>query len=102
MIRWLNPLYLGASVHERAAVIRYRLKFKKFPGLYYYMIVPAGADLPEIIQAVCLKQDYYKKQEFTVIGVAGYKQESLELMAKIIDDTYQHTGTFNVRQYLGL
>ena len=66
------------------------------------MIVPAGADLPEIIQAVCLKQDYYKKQEFTVIGVAGYKQESLELMAKIIDDTYQHTGTFNVRQYLGL
>ena len=72
-------------MHERAAVIRYRLKFKKFPGLYYYMIVPGpGADLPEIIQAVCLKQDYYKKQEFTVIGVAGYKQESLEPMPKLL------------------
>lgn len=100
MIRWLRPLYMDNDIKEKAAVIRYRFKFKKYPGGYFYIILPEGRDMPEIIQAVYLKQPYYKSADYTVIGVASCKSGALELFRRISEEAFAVTGGVNIRRFI--
>lgn len=100
MIRWLRPLYLDERIREKPAVIRYRFKFKKYPGDYYYIILPEGSDMPEIIRAVYLKQPYYRCANFDIAGVATGKWAAFELFRQMTEDACQATGGVNIRKFL--
>lgn len=100
MVRWLKPLYKEDSIKEKTAVIRYRFKFKKYPGSYYYIILPEGRDMPEIIRAAYLKQPYYKTVDYMIAGVALEKSGAIELFRKMAQEAYQATGGINIREFL--
>lgn len=102
MIRWLRPLYMDDSIREKAAVIRYRFKYKKYPGSYYYIILPDGKDMPEIIRAVYLKQTYYKSADYTIIGIASDKFHAFDLFRQMAEEAYSMLGGVNIREFLEL
>ena len=100
MVSWLRPLYMDEQIKEKPAVIRYRFKFKKYPGNYYYIILPDGQDMPEIIRAAYLKQPWYKNTDYAVVGVAREKASALKLFCRMAEDAYHATGGVNIRGYL--
>ncbi|HIR00022.1 MAG TPA: hypothetical protein IAB23_10180 [Candidatus Scybalocola faecavium] len=99
MIRWRRPLYIDESIKESPAGIRYRFKFKKYPGDYYFIILPAGRDMPEIIRCIYLKQSWYKSVDYDILGVASGKNKAFELFEKMAADAYQATGDVNIRRF---
>ena len=99
MIRWRQPMYLDDSIDEKMSVIRYKFKFKKYPGSYYYLILPEGSDMPEIIRAVYLKQSHYKKMNYDIIGVASDKSQAMELFRDMAQDAWNALGTPNIRRF---
>ncbi len=102
MIRWRRPLYIDENIKESPARIRYRFKFKKYPGYYYYIILPKGKDMPEIIQGIYLKQSWYKSADYDILGIASGKYKAFELFEKMASDAYQATGDVNIRRFTDL
>ncbi len=100
MIKWMRPMYMDEAVKEKVAVIRYRFKFKKFPGNYYFVILPDGQDMPEIIRASYLKQAYYKSRDYTIIGIASGKTAAMELFKDMAEDAYKTCNNVNIRAFL--
>lgn len=93
-------MYMDDAVKEKVAVVRYRFKFKKFPGNYYFVILPEGQDMPEIIRAAYLKQTWYKKLNYTIIGIASGKTEAMELFKQMAEDAYKAGKNVNIREFL--
>lgn len=102
MVSWYHPLYLSEGAAGTETLIKYRFKYKKYPGDYYYIILPEGQDMPEMIRAAYLKQPYYESINFTVIGAALYKKEVYDLFTRIVQDAYDATKDVNIRKFLKL
>jgi hypothetical protein len=69
-------------------------------NLYVIAFAANRQNLLDIIPSWVLVQKKYPKKEIKVIGLAkGYK-EALELTRRIIDETYQNTGSVDVWSYL--
>lgn len=100
MVFWARPVYMDETIKENLSVLRHRFKYKKFPGKYYFIILPKGNDRPEIIHSVFLKQPWYKSLDYTIIGIAENKQAALEMLCQLISETYEALGDLNVRRYL--
>lgn len=100
MIRWRRPMYMDETIKETPAVIRYRFKFKKYPGDYYYIILPKEKDMPEIIKAVYLKQSWYKSADYDILGIASGKHKAFELFGRMARDAYETLGDINIRKFM--
>jgi len=99
MFQWMKPLYVDDDLKETVLSIKNKFKFKKYPGSYYFIILPEGCDMPEIMRCIILKQPYYKKMNYNIIGVAADKGSALDLLCDMIEDAIKLTGTVNIRQY---
>ena len=100
MIRWHRPLYVDENIRESPAAIRRRFRFRKYPGDYYFITIPQGRDMPEIIKAVYLKGQIHRSPEVLIAGVASGKDRALALFAKMAQDAYDATGQVNIRAFL--
>jgi hypothetical protein len=69
-------------------------------NVYVIAFAANRQNLLDIIPAWALMQKHYPKKDLKVIGLArGYK-EALELVRRIIDETYRETGSVDVWSYL--
>lgn len=100
MIKWMRPMYKDDAVKEKVAAVRYRFKFKKYPGDYYFIILPEGQDMPEIIRAFYLKQPYYKSRNYMIIGIASGKWAAMELFRDMAEDAWKAQGDVNIRAFV--
>ena len=68
------------------------------------MFVIAFASNPEnlldIIPSREILQKGYPKYEIEIIGLAQGYEEALQVVLRIIDETYQNTGNTDVRAYM--
>lgn len=99
MVQWMKPLYLDDDLKESIVTIKHKFKFKKYPGSYYFILLPEGNDMPEIMRCVFLKQPHYKNTNYKIIGVATDKKPALDLLCDMIEDAIKVTGTVNIRQF---
>ncbi len=102
MFQWLKPIYMDDDLKETIVSIKHKFKFKKYPGSYYFIVLPEGNDMPEIMRCVFLKQPYYKNLNYDIIGVAADKGPALDLLCDMIEDAIKVTGTVNIRRYYEL
>ena len=100
MIQWHRPLYVDENIKESPAAIRRRFRFRKYPGDYYFIIIPEGKDMPEIIKALYLKGQIHRSSEIIIAGVAPGKAQAFDLFAKMAQDAYSATGQVNIRAFL--
>ncbi len=99
-MEWADNLY----VSEKAAKKKDRIIRKADRGIgmvqiYFITLASNGVDLFDIFHAAHLKQPAFYRQRLQVVGIAYGMGEAQELVLKMVDDIYQQTGAFDVRNY---
>ena len=99
-MQWREPLYLGRKVMPHQAKYRKLLETlseTEHKKLNFYVIVsPANEqNLMELIPASHLKQNYYRAETMSILGLAADKKEAFELCHKMIRDCYVGNGVID-------
>lgn len=98
-MEFYRKLYVGASVtHPR--VIRQKLLLGKGRADVYLVTLSASSDQLDIFHSGLLKQRFYAKDGLKIAGLAGSREEALELVQKILKDTLRETGEADMKHYL--
>ena len=94
-LKWYRNLYLGDNARKA--------KYKTF-GLIRKNRFTIDTYIIDIYSANVLKQPHFKnksdRNKVYVVGLAKGRNEALELVRCIVDDTYSHTGGVDVAGYL--
>lgn len=94
---WYSDLYVGSSLEDVKYKIIKKIKQNKRVFDVYLLALPVSHNhLLELIPVPYAKP----YPDLAVIGIAGGKQEAVELTAKIMEEVYIHTGAFDVGAYL--
>ena len=95
-------LYLGDSIDEtKLDKIIHKLERRPlFSGLYLITLSGNPSDQLELFEAKQLRQTYYHKKTIDVIGLAGNKEESVNLVETIVQDCLAARGDCNLKEYL--
>lgn len=100
-MKFCKRLYLGESVEKSHRRIVFKLKHRIGQVDVYVITLPLnGGDLLEIYHCAILKQKYYKNKPFFVVGIAGGKQEAMELSCKMVEELYTMTDGFDMRSFI--
>lgn len=92
-MQWREPLYVGRKARpyqEKYRQLLETLSQTEHKELNFYVIVsPANEqNLMELIPAVHLKQNYYRAETMSILGLAADKREAFDLCHKMIRDCY--------------
>lgn len=89
----LNTRHLGLIRKNRFTIDTYIIAISDNPD-----------NILDIYSANMLKQPHFKNKSYRdkvyVVGLAKGRNEALELVRCIVDDTYSHTGCVDVAGYL--
>lgn len=100
-MKWYRYLYVSESAKPKEKkIIR---KLKTGTGMLdVWLITEAsnGVDLFDIISSAWLKQPAVRKNLPEIIGIAKGYEEAVELVIQIAEETYAHTGEWDIRKYL--
>ena len=100
-MKWYEDLYVGESiVHKKSIIKRKMLHNAGQIDIFVISLASNPANLLDIIPAKELLQKAYPKKDMYVIGLAKGYEEAVNLTASIINEVYQKTGAFGLRDYL--
>jgi len=100
-MNWYQDLYIGKSIDNKVKkVIR---KLERNSGqlkLYCICISASTKDSLDIIPSweITVFRRHY--EDLKIVGLAGDKDEAIELTGQIISDIYEKTNGLDVRDYL--
>lgn len=79
------------------------LKRGKF-ALRAYVIALASnpENLLDLYPVFVLQQEHFQTEHLSIVGIAADKEEAMEVAAVIVEETFHHTGSTDVRKYLKL
>lgn len=101
MLKWYKKLYIGDNAKKKASsVIRKIEKGKLVFDIYLVTLASNEENLMEIIQANQLLQKAVRRRCPMIVGLADGYGEALELVQKIIEETYHSQKDTDVRRYL--
>lgn len=98
MIQWYWKLYRGdgkPAVYNR--IIRDIRRGNFRTEAYVIALAANESDQFDLFPASMLLQPFYQNCEIRIIGVAENRAEAVELVRRIIQDTYNATGGANAR-----
>lgn len=102
---WYNHLYTGVLAEKRRVSVIQKLRERRAAS-YVYVIVPASnpKNLLDIYSAPELfaLEDRGTEQKFLILGIALGYREALTLAGEMVQEVYQETGGFAIREYLGI
>lgn len=95
-------LYLGDSINEKKLdKIRKKLENKPlFSGVFLITVSRNASDQLDIFDARQLIQTYYKKHSLYVVGIAGSREEAVELVERLVQDCLKTRGDCALKEYL--
>lgn len=100
-VKFSGKLYLGTRAEEQEAKIRRALrKGAWFPGLFLITYPLNEAEQLDIIEAKYLRNDIILRTLPPVVGLAVGKREAYEVLAQIAGETFQATGSCDMKSYL--
>ena len=99
MLKWCKDLRIGEGV-KKADKIRRKLNHGKIvPGVYLITFSENPRNLLEIIPALTLIQQSAADICPEIIGIAGDKDEAVDMATEIIQEVYDKTGDFHIEEY---
>ncbi len=100
-MKWYDNLYIGESIGKKAGRIKWKINHNAGTLFVHVITLPSNKhNLLDIIPARELLQNGYPKRNLKIIGIAGDRQEAVELVAEIIKEVYDNTGETDVAGYL--
>lgn len=102
-MKLIDNLYFGIKAADKSKrVVKDLKKGKYLPGVCLVTLPTNENNLLDIIEAYTLIQPALDSSNLTVVGITYGREEALELVRQIVDDTYAALGTVNIKKYLGL
>ena len=96
-------LYAGPSIRDPEEVKRKLMRGEGQFTIYVIALSPSipgpGSNQLEILHCVNLQQPYYKTYPPYIIGIAAGRTEAVELVQRLVQEAYDHTGSGDVRAY---
>lgn len=101
-MRWYDRLYLGESVKEHADDIRWKINHNVGQKNVYVISLSVNPqNLLDITPAWELIQHSYPyKKSMSIVGLAKGREEAVDVVVRIIEETYLQKGNVDVRDYL--
>ena len=97
-MNWHKKLFLGSEAAKKKAKIISNLENHKISfGVYVIILSVNQKDIFDILPSHMLFKENYKDCE--IVGISVTKDEAYEVCAKIINEVYDKTGTYKVREY---
>ncbi|MGI6069975.1 MAG: hypothetical protein ACOYBE_06065 [Blautia sp.] len=101
MVKWYRDLYVGEGVGKKAKKTAERIeKGKAAPGIYLVTLADHPDNILEILPASLLLQKTARRICPLIVGMAKGKEEAVLLTQRIIEETYQETGSFRVEEFI--
>jgi len=94
-----EPLYLSDSVKKPKKWL-HKLNKGKLPCKFFVLTIEEGEDQLAIYPAYCLQQPFYRKHPPVIVGLAGDYGEAQDLVIRIVEESLEHTGQCNLKEYL--
>lgn len=103
MLKFRSAMFFGESVKKEHRKLLRRLHRGKAVSKEITLITYAanGRDLFDLIPAWVLRFPYLKQQDLYVLGLAGSREEAIELAIEMTMEVYGKTNGFDVRAYFG-
>jgi len=91
---------------EQARKNRYRIvrkiRWNKLQiDVYVITLASNPKNLLDIYPSYILRQKYFQKQEYLIVGIAKGYDEAVEVATRILMEVYTQTGAFGIREYIG-
>lgn len=99
MIKFADKLYVSESIKNVEKVKR-RLGFGRGQLEIYLITISNSDDQLEYFHNALLKQKAIYKQGINVVGLAESSSECVELIERILQDTYNATGRYDMKTFL--
>ena len=101
-IAYHPKLYLGESIRKKKLDrIKKKLENRSlFSGVFLIALSRNPSDQLEIYAAKQLRQQYYEKYPPHVIGIAGSREEALQMIAQMTEECLRARGDCALKEYL--
>ncbi len=100
-MKFWRYLWLDQSLNLRRTELLQKMKSGKIPADLYAVVLPKDECISlEIYPAPVLRQAFYRKEDFTVVGLSDSYDGGKELGASIVAMVFQKTGKTDVNAYL--
>lgn len=101
MLKFHSSMFFGESIkREHRRLLRRMAHGKRVKkDLILLTLAVNRTDLMDLIPASELRLSVRKEQTLYVLGLAGSREEALELLQVIIWEVYNQTGDVDVRSY---
>ena len=101
MLEWYKKLYIGENAQKDAVKAMRRLNHGKLQRNMFLVTYPTNPEnLFDIIGTEQLWQKTVHRRCPLVIGLAGSKDEAVQIVQQIVEDTYKKQLDVDVRRYL--
>lgn len=98
---WYEHLYMGEKAEKgRYGILQGLREGRLQPQVYVIMPPESGNNLLEIVPSALLKMPPYNHRELLVIGIAVTYWEALTVAGQIVDELYQETGGFCLKDWI--
>lgn len=103
VLKFIEDLYFGPKALENSKkVVKDLKKGKYLPGVCLITLPTNKDNILDIMEAYMLLQPAIDTSELTVVGITYGRDEALELVRQIVDDTFSKLGTIDIKKYLGI
>ena len=100
MLKWKKKYYIGESVKAPVKIQSKINAGKPVPRIYLITLSDNPGNIMEIVPAVMLIQRTAYDLCPAIIGMAKGKEEAIELAAKIAEEVWKETGSFDIEEYM--
>ncbi len=98
-MNYYEPLYIDEN-YKHVTRLKARIRMSKIPMMDYAIVLSTGQDQLEIIQGSILRQPMYPRKGLFVVGISKSYDGAVLLVQRILEDTYQETGGYDMKAYL--
>lgn len=101
MLKWYKNLYIGENAKKDHRKMVWKIKIKqKQEDVYLITLASNEKNVLDIIESRQLEQDIIRKHCPMIVGIALGYADALDLVQKIIEETYQAQENVDVCGYL--
>ncbi len=100
-MKWYSKLYMGESIANKSEKIKWKIRHNAGQlQIYVISLANCEGNLLDIIPSVELMQKGYPKKDLVIIGLAKGWDEAVEVAASIVLESFENTGSFDVKNYI--
>lgn len=100
-MQFMGSLYVGESISSKEYEIVKKVHNNQVvPNLYLLTFSNNEDNMLDLIPQWEALQKKYPKDHLKIVGIANGKKEAISLLQTIIKESYQETGSADIRGYL--